>query len=178
MGTILNALSRFEALIMGCLAAVAILLAVYEVAARYLMPSMLTDWGGEVIVYLVICAVLLGGGSLVSSGQHVRADLFIRKAPKPLRRAAEISSLVAGLAYCGIIAWYGVDMVEFARMIDIRSDSSLQFPQWIFYSVLPVAFVSMALRFALLLWRALFLGQAAYPADPMHGHSGQSAGVA
>ncbi|MBC7284907.1 TRAP transporter small permease [Hoeflea sp.] len=162
MRGIIRALRRFEAMAIGTVAGLAVLLVVYEVFARYLMPSMLTDWGGEVIIYLMISAVLIGGGSLVTEGRHIRADLFIRMAPQWARRVADIASLVAGLAYCAIITWYGVAMVNFARMIDIRSDSSLYFPQWIFYIVVPVAFASMATRYALLLWRAVFMGHDVY----------------
>jgi len=165
MNRIVRALTRFETLLMGGVAGVAILLVVYEVVARYLVPSMLTNWGGEVIIYLIVSAVLIGGGSLVTSGQHVRADLFIRLAPRPVRRTAEIASLIAGLVYCGIVAWYGLDMVEFARMIDIRSDSSLQFPQWIFYIIVPLAFGSMSVRYALLLWRTVVSGADPYPSE-------------
>ena len=35
----------------------------------------------------------------------------------------------------------------FARLIDIRSDSSLQFKQWIFYLILPISFGLMAIRY-------------------------------
>ena len=171
MNRIVKALSRFETLVMGCVAGVAILLVVYEVLARYLVPSMLTDWGGEVIIYLIVSAVLIGGGSLVTQGRHVRADLFIRMVPDAVRRTADVASLIAGLVYCGIVARYGIDMVAFARMIDIRSDSSLQFPQWIFYIVVPLAFASMALRYALLLWQVIFRGADPYPSEAGHQQS-------
>lgn len=173
MNAIVKALVRFETLVMGCVAGASILLVVYEVVARYFVPSMLTDWGGEVIIYLVVSAVLIGGGALVTQGRHVRADLFIRLMPAPMRRLADIISLIAGLIYCGIVAWYGVVMVEFAQMIDIRSDSSLQFPQWIFYIVVPVTFASMTLRYALLLWQVVFNGADPYPPVAEHQAAAQ-----
>ena len=40
--------------IMGAFAASALALICYEVVARYFFPSMLKDWGSEVIIYFTV----------------------------------------------------------------------------------------------------------------------------
>ena len=82
----------------------------------------------------------------------------------------ELFTLVAGLAYCTLVAWFALGVVEFAHMIDIRSDSSLQVPQWLFYLVLPFAFAMMAIRYAVQLWRFLLRFQP----DMLAGHHGEA----
>lgn len=142
--------------IMGAFAASALALICYEVVARYFFPSMLKDWGSEVIIYFTVWAMLIAGGQLVLSARHIRADLVIRRLPERLQRALELFNLVVGLLYCGLVAKFGYDVVIFARMIDERSESSIQFPMWIFYIALPLAFGLMAIRYCLRLYRFVF----------------------
>ena len=88
--------------------------------------------------------------------RHIRADLIVRSLPQGLQWLLELVNLVIGLLYCGLVAKFGVDVVAFARMLDERSESSLQFPLWIFYIALPVSFGLMAVRYGLRLYRFLF----------------------
>ena len=161
-------LGRIEDTVMGLFSAIAIFIVIYQVVARYFIPSILTDWGGEVVIYLIITAVLIAGSPLVPGGRHIRADLFLRQMPRGVQWALELFMLIAGLAYCALVSWFAVGVVEFARMIDIRSDSSLQFPQWLFYMGLPLAFATMAIRYLVQIWRFLFRFQPGMLVGP-HG---------
>ncbi len=147
---------RIENFVMAVCSITALALVCFEVFARYFFPSVLPDWGAEIIIYLMICAVLIGGSPLILSGGHIRADLFLRRMPSRLQWMVELFNLIVGLLYCAIVARFSLEVVAFAKRIDIRSDSSLQFPQWIFYIILPLAFGLMTVRYAIQVWRFLF----------------------
>lgn len=139
--------NSFENSILAVLAVSALAMVCFEVFARYWMPSVLPDWGAEVIMYFVVTAVLISGNQLVLTDRHIRADLFVQKLPAAPRRMIDFVILLIGFLYCAVVSWFSVEVVTFAHLIDIRSDSSLQFKQWIFYLVLPIAFGLMAIRY-------------------------------
>ncbi len=161
---------RIEDSVMGVLAACALALICYEVVVRYFIPAWLPDWGAEVTIYFTVWAMLIAGGSLVTSRRHIRADLLVRSLPERLQWLLELFNLIVGLLYCGLVAKFGLDVVAFARMLDERSESSIQFPLWIFYIALPVGFGLMAIRYVLRLYRFLFHFDPAMLED--HHHSG------
>lgn len=147
---------RLEDWVIGLFSIIALGLVCFEVLARYFVPSILPDWGAELIIYLMVTAILIAGSPLVLNRRHIRADLFVRPLPLKARVVIEFLSLLVGLAYCGLIAKLGWDVVAFAKLLDVRSDSSLQFPQWIFYLALPLAFALMAVRYLVRLFRFVF----------------------
>lgn len=145
-----------EDAIIGIFAAIALLLVCYEVGARYFVPSYLTDWGSEVIIYLTVWAMLIAGSPLVLHARHIRADLVIRMLPIKGQWVLELINLLIGLIYCGIVAYYALQVVLFAQQLGELSESSLQFPLWIFYSALPLAFGLMTVRYLFRVYRFLF----------------------
>ncbi|MDD9855792.1 MAG: TRAP transporter small permease [Gammaproteobacteria bacterium] len=147
---------RAEDLVIGLFSLIALGLVCFEVLARYFVPSILPDWGAELIVYLMVTAILIAGSPLVLNRRHIRADLFVRKLPLKLRVTVEFLNLLVGFAYCALIAKLGWDVVAFAKLLDVRSDSSLLFPQWIFYIALPLAFGLMAARYLIRIGRFVF----------------------
>ena len=147
MQSFLKVLRKAEDTFMGLAGLAALGLVCFDVVTRYFFPAYLQDWTGEVTIYLTAAAMLLGGGLLVQENRHIRADLFTRRMPVPAQRGLEIAAVIAGLAFCLLVAWYGIKAVEFSRMLDVRSESSIQFPLWIFYLCLPIAFGLMALRY-------------------------------
>ncbi len=155
--------NRVEDAIMGIFAGVALLLICSEVVLRYFSDFMrdnfdlrLPDWGAEVTIYLTVWAMLIAGSQLVLTGRHIRADLVVRQLPPNVQWALELINLTMGLGYCALVAWFGWKVVEFAQMLDERSESSLQFELWIFYLILPISFGLMAVRYFIRLYRFLF----------------------
>lgn len=156
-------MTRFERLwghvedaLMAILGTAALLLICYEVVARYFVPSMLFDWGAEVTVYLTVWAMLIAGSPLVAHGRHIRADLIVRQFPENAQKVLEFCNLTIGLVYCGIVGWFGYEVAAFAKMLDFRSESSLQFELWIFYLILPITFGLMTVRYAIQIVRFVF----------------------
>ncbi|WP_370271997.1 TRAP transporter small permease [Pseudooceanicola nitratireducens] len=147
MQSFFKVLRQAEDVFMGLAGLAALGLVCFDVVTRYFFPAYLQDWTGEVTIYLTAAAMLLGGGLLVQENRHIRADLFTRRMPMGVQRVLECAAVIAGLVFCLLVAWYGVKAVEFSQMLDVRSESSIQFPLWIFYLCLPIAFGLMALRY-------------------------------
>jgi C4-dicarboxylate transporter DctQ subunit len=145
-----------EDAIIGVFSAIALMLVCYEVVVRYFFPRYLTDWGSEVVIYLVVWAMLIAGSALVFDGRHIRADLVVRMLPFKAQWLLELINLTVGFLYCGIVSYYAVQVVLFARQLDERSESSLQFPLWIFYIALPLGFGLMSVRYFIRIYRFLF----------------------
>ncbi len=133
--------------LLGVLSAAALLLICYEVVVRYFFPQYLTDWGSEFTIYFTVWAMLIAGSSLVKTARHIRADLVVRVLPEKIQIVLEFFNLLIGMVYCGLVAKYGFDVTMFARNLDERSESSMQFPLWIFYIALPLAFGLMSIRY-------------------------------
>lgn len=145
-----------EDTVIGVFSSVALLLVCYEVVVRYFFPAYLTDWGAEVTIYLVVWSMLLAGSPLVLNARHIRADLVVRMLPINAQWLIELINLTVGLIYCAIVSYYAVQVVLFARQLGEVSESSLQFPLWIFYIALPLSFGLMAVRYVFRIYRYLF----------------------
>lgn len=143
----ITGLKKVEQFLMASLASISLVMAVWEMFMRYYFPGYLPDWTAEVVIYLITAAVMLSGGVLVSENRHVHADLFLRMVPPVQQRYFEIAFCLVGLVICYIMIKGGVGIVEFAHRLDERSDSSLQFPVYIYYLSVPTAFSLMAIHY-------------------------------
>ena len=132
----------------GLLGILALLLVCYEVVARYFAPELLTDWGAEVIVYLMVWGVFLSFGELARRNEHVSADLIVSKFNGAKKTAYQVSVWVVGLIFSIILAWAGWQIVEFALMLGETGDTSLQFPKAYYYMALPFGMILQCLIYS------------------------------
>jgi C4-dicarboxylate transporter, DctQ subunit len=142
-----------EQVLAGLLGLVGLGFGVWQVLGRYLFPQQAISYAEEVIVYLIIWAVMLISSELVSRDGHVRSDLVLRLIPRPALRWIEVLNCVVALAFCLGLVWYGYQIVETALLLDERSSTDLQFPQWIYYLSLPVGSALMVVRYLIRLLR-------------------------
>ncbi|MGO1118200.1 TRAP transporter small permease [Rhodovibrionaceae bacterium A322] len=147
MQRIFHLFRLLEEWLMALLAGFSLVLAVIEMVLRYYLPRQLPDWTAEVVVYFITSAVLLSGGLLVSEKRHIRADFLFRQLPLWTQRLLDLSFTLVGLAVCAVFFDRGLEIVDFALRLDERSDSSLQFPVFIYYSIVPVSFGLMFLHY-------------------------------
>ncbi|WP_174802903.1 TRAP transporter small permease [Martelella limonii] len=143
-----------ETAVTGLLALAAALLTVSESVLRYVAPARLPDWGAEVTIYLVGWAVMLSASRLIRERMHVSVEMLTDQLPGGPRKLFQILVCLFGVVVSGIIVWAGWQMVDFALMLGERSDSSIRFPMWIYYSAIPVGF---ALCAATYLWQLVAL---------------------
>ena len=153
---LLNAWNALERYVVGLLGGIALVLSGFEVVTRYGFPQFAPDWGEEVIVYVVIWGTFLAGSALTEQNRHVRADILVRMLGAGRQRLLELFNAGLGVFFCGAMAWFGWEVVEFAIMLDEHSISSLHFPVALYYLCLPVGMALMTLRFLVRIWELLF----------------------
>ena len=145
-----------ERVLTGVVASVALLISCYEMFTRYFFPRQSPDWATEIVIYLIVWAVFLSGSALVRDNRHVRADLVIRLFGPQWERVFEIFNCMVGVLFCGVLTYYGYEVVEFAYEVDERSESSLLFPIFLYYLCLPVGMSLMTVRYVVRVWRYTF----------------------
>jgi C4-dicarboxylate transporter, DctQ subunit len=147
---------RFERLLVGLLGAFALVIAVIQVAGRYLDPAQAITWAEEVIVYVAVWAVMLAASELVGRDGHVRPDLVLRLLKPGVQRWVEMFNCLVAIAFTFGMVWYGWDVVATAQLLDQRSSTDLQFPIWIYYLALPTGGGLMCIRYVIRLLRYAF----------------------
>ena len=148
--------NRAEQLVVGILGALALLAGLTQVLGRYIAPNYAITWAEEAIVYLLIWAVMIIASQLVRTDGHVRPDLVLRLLPPHWQRRVEIGNCMIALGFCGLLVWFGWDIVDMALMLDQRSPTDLQFPMWIYDAALPCGGGLMFLRYLQRLVRFVF----------------------
>jgi C4-dicarboxylate transporter, DctQ subunit len=138
------------------LAAAALGVFLYGMLARFLVPRLAPDWSLELTVFLMVWAMLLAAGQMVSERRHVAVDLVIRLLPMSGRRIALTLAALAGIGFCLLLVWSGWLVIGFSLLFDERSQSTLRIPKVWYYAALPVAMGLMVVRYLLELpriWR-------------------------
>jgi C4-dicarboxylate transporter, DctQ subunit len=159
--------ARIERLLVGLLGAFALVIAVIQVAGRYLDPSDAITWAEEVIVYVAVWAVMIAASELVHRDGHVRPDLVLRLLKPGVQRWVEMFNCLVAIAFTFGMVWYGWVVVSTALLLDQTSSTDLQFPMWIYYMALPTGGGLMLLRYIIRLVRYAFFFD---PATMSVGH--------
>lgn len=131
----------------GLLSLGALALCAYNVAVRFFYPPGTLELADEVQVYIMVWAVMLSLGAVTVADRHVRADLFVNLFPAPARRAAEVFADLLGLAFSGMLLWFGTlaayDIYDFGEV----STTSLRFPMWIYVAALPAGALALVVGY-------------------------------
>jgi TRAP-type C4-dicarboxylate transport system permease small subunit len=116
------ALARVSAALAGVAVLLCFALVCYSVAMRYFLDDPVT-WSDEVTGWLVVAVVMLGVADAQARGEHIGVDLLTDRASPRLRRALGLFGTALVAACAGLIAWQGVEMVQFSAMLDLRSNT-------------------------------------------------------
>lgn len=143
-----SAWTRFEEIVVGGLALLALLVSSYNVFVRYFVPRFAVEAAEEVQVYLVIWAVFLALGLVTAADRHVRADLFVAMLGPRLRSAVNVFGELLGLGFALLLLGTGVAITWQTYSYGDVSTTSLRFPLWIYAAALPVGALMMAAAYA------------------------------
>lgn len=149
---------RTEDLLVGGLAVGALLLCSYNVVVRYFHPGWTLELVDEMQVYVIVWAIFLSLGAVTVADRHVKADLFVTFFPEGLRRATEFFIDLLGLAFAGMLVWYGGVMAYQSWSYGDVSTTSLRFPLWIYASSLPAGGLALSIGYLIRLRRRLRRG--------------------
>ncbi|MHB1122539.1 MAG: TRAP transporter small permease [Ramlibacter sp.] len=146
---------RIEDLLVGGLAVAALLLCSYNVVVRYFHPAWTLELVDEVQVYVIVWAVLLSLGAVTVADRHVKADLFVTFFPPRLRCATDLFIDLLGLAFGGMLLWYGATLAYQSWDYGDVSTTTLRFPLWIYFSALPAGGLALCIGYLIRLRRRL-----------------------
>jgi C4-dicarboxylate transporter, DctQ subunit len=155
MDRIVKRWNQVETILVGILTLAALTCVCYAILGRYVLRSP-SDWPEEIIVYMIIGAVFIAASSLVEKNGHVAATLVVERFPMRVRRALAVFNAVLALGFCGIVCWYGTQIVMLNYNANQLSNTSLRFPLWIPFLSVPLGCFLMSLRYLIRLWRLLF----------------------
>lgn len=168
LGGVLRVWDRAENVVVGVLAALTLGIVVYTIFVRLVVPGLTPSWADETTVYLMIWATMIACSGVTATRHHVRADLLTSTLSPKSQARLELLSNICGMAFCGLLAWYGFAVARDAWEFDDLSTTTLRFPMWIYYACLPVGAGLMSLRYLILTW--LMLTGAPAPAAPVSAH--------
>ncbi len=140
------------------LAAVAVLLCFalvcYAVGMRYFLGQPL-QWSDEVTGWLVVAVVMLAAADTQWRGENIGVDLLIERSGARVRRALAALGLMTVAVAALMMTTKGVEMVDFARMLDLRSNTLGWAALWPVQALVPLGaglmlFVALAQLLALL----------------------------
>lgn len=137
-----------EQLGIGTLGLMAIAMAGYSTAARYLFPSAAPDWGEEVVVYLSVWALWLAAGSLARRGAHIRAEFLVEQLGPRAQLVLELFHGVVGVLFTLAMGYAGLQIVLLSIATGERSDSTLGLPLALYYAAMPVGMGLMLVGYA------------------------------
>lgn len=143
-----SAWTRFQEMLVGALALLALGICSYNVFVRYFVPSRTLEAADEVQVYFVVWAVFLALGLVTAADRHVRADLFVAMFAAGLRRKLSIFGELLGLAFALLLLGYGTAVTWQTWSFGDVSTTSLRFPLWIYSAALPAGAALMAVAYA------------------------------
>lgn len=69
-------------------------------------------WSEELVTYLLVGSSLLGTAVAFKRGSHIAVTFVVDKLPPALRTAVRILVQLVGLAFFGVVAWYGAELMK------------------------------------------------------------------
>lgn len=119
--------------------AIAVLITCQMIFVRFVLNQS-TIWQTEAVVYLMLGATLIGLPYVQRMRGHVNVDLIPLLMGPALRKGMAVLTLVATIATCALMVWYGYEMWHVAWERGWRSDTVWAPRLWIPYLAMPVGF--------------------------------------
>ena len=155
MNKILRRWNRVEGFLFGFLNLAAVAVAFYGVIMRYIFRAP-PFWTEEVCIYMIIWAVFIAASTLAEERGHVAATLIVERFPIQIRRMLGVFNGIVCLAFCGIISWYGFQIVWQTYACNQKSPTALRFPLWIASLSVALGCLLVGIRYGLRIYRLLF----------------------
>lgn len=109
----------------------------YSVVMRYFLNHP-TPWVDELVGYLLVAIVMFAAADALLNGEHISVDVLTERLGARGRHLVALGGLLAVAASAGLLAFEGLDMVAFSRMVDLRSNGYLAAPMWLPQLVVPI----------------------------------------
>ena len=127
---------------------VTILIAV-QVFCRYILQNSIS-WSEELARYMMIWAVFLASGYVLSKGGHANIDLLISRLSPRMQSLMEKGCLLLIMVFSGVIIQYGLVLMRFGSR---QVSSALEIPMNYVYLAIPIGGVLLIFYCLVLLFR-------------------------
>ena len=142
--SILKVLHRLEDFTLVLLLSTMMITAVLQIVLRNTTGAALV-WGDTLVRILVLWTGLAGAMVATRQNKHISIDVVTRHLSAGAARAVNCITLLSAALVCLVTAWYSV---SFVRMeFEFTSPAFAGVPTWACQTIIPVAFMIMALRF-------------------------------
>jgi TRAP-type C4-dicarboxylate transport system permease small subunit len=118
----------------------------YDVVLRYVFVAP-THWALEVNTFLLAFLCVIPAGYVLRLGSQIRITFFLDRLKPAVKARLDILRAAAGLFFCGIMIWKGLDMAWTAWLHNDRMSTSLGTPMVIPYLFLPIGFGLLGLQY-------------------------------
>jgi C4-dicarboxylate transporter, DctQ subunit len=163
-------LYRFEDAVVGVALGFATVATFFEVVARYVFHASVGT-GGEVAVFSIIWAAMIGAAVAARSGVHIGVDVLVKKLPPVLAKAMVLLTLLVSAGFTLIVAVLGVELVTLS-LGSGQVTAELLIPRWMLYCSVPIGMILMTYH---LLHQ--FAGQLRMPAEEVVAAMGTGHGA-
>ena len=127
LSEIIDRLADWMGYVSGWMVPIMVVLVAVEVFMRYVLhnPPMVAD---EFSAYLLVGCSFLGLAYTWRQGGHVRITILVSRLPSKAASWIRLFVLILILAFMIGVTKAGYDMIAYARMIGLKSDTWLMFP--------------------------------------------------
>jgi C4-dicarboxylate transporter DctQ subunit len=123
-----------------------VVLAFYNVVARYVFDSSLT-WASELTIFLFLWSTFFGAAYCFKEDAHISISVLLDKVSAPVAKGLMLLSHTVSLVFLGAVSFYGYQYLQLVIELEEMS-IDLEIPMWIPYLVIPIAFAFAAYRVA------------------------------
>lgn len=154
---LVRALARVGVALAAAATLVSMVVIAYSVVMRYFLNHP-TPWVDELVGYLLVASVMLAAADTLFRGEHIAVDVLTERLAGRGRKIIALVGLASVAVIAGLLAWEGVDMVGFSRMVGLRSNGYLATPMWLPQLAVPVGAALLGVA-ALVVFVAILSGR-------------------
>ena len=119
-----------------------VLLTVYQVFTRYVLKNP-SSWSEELVGYLFAWMSLFGAALVSGERGHMNIPILVERMGKGVQKALTIFAEVIAIVFAIVILGYGG--IQITTLAMAQMTSSLSVSMGVFYTVMPITAVLMAL---------------------------------
>lgn len=146
LARLLNIVTWTENALLVLMLAAMVLLAAAQILLRNFMGVSL-EWTDQALRLLVLWVAFLGAVAASREGKHIHVDAVARWLPGRMRAWTGAIAALFTLAVCLVLAWQSMRYLLKSWETGEKAFGAL--PVWLASSILPLAFLLIALRYGL-----------------------------
>ena len=149
MNKFISLINRLEDGLLVLILTSMIFLAVFQIISRNLFSEGMV-WIDPLLRVLVLWVGLAGAVVATRTNNHIRIDVFSKYLPKKIQPYVERSVYLFTILICLLVAWHAGRFVYSEYEYGTIAFASI--PSWLTASIIPLSFLLIAIRYALLLF--------------------------